>query len=249
VTWLLVGINVAVYLLLIRHGGNIVEGPPPNELAHYGAIPYALTHPGSSCGWIAVETFSGPAEGVACASAGPLARAVAATAPLPAWETAFTSMFVHASLLHIAGNMLFLAIFGPSVEEALGRLRYLAFYLVGGLIALVAQVAADPSSTAPMVGASGAIAAVLGGYLVLYPRARILTLVLIVLFFTVVELPAVVLLLLWFGLQLVEAEVHGVGSGGGVANFAHIGGFLFGAVAIRLIARRRATPPPHPAWS
>ena len=233
---------------MIRHGGNLLEGPPPNELAHYGLIPYALTHPGTSCGWIAVETFRGPAEGVACASSGQLGRAVAATAPLPAWETVFTSMFVHASLLHIAGNMLFLAIFGPSVEEALGRLRFLLFYFAGGIAAAAAQTAADPSSLDPLVGASGAIAAVLGGYLLLYPRARILTLVLILFFVTVVELPAVVLLVLWFGLQVVEAEVHGVGSGGGIANFAHIGGFLFGMLTIRLVARRRARLPTAPAW-
>lgn len=239
---------MVVYLLMVRHGGNILEGPPPTELAHYGLIPYALTHPTTRCGWITVETLRGPAEGVACASGGPLSRAIAASSPLPAWETVFTSMFVHASLLHIAGNMLFLAIFGPSVEEALGRLRFILFYLVGGLVAAVAQTAADPSSTAPLVGASGAIAAVLGGYLLLYPTARVLTLVLIIFFVTVVELPAILLLALWFGLQVLEAEVHGVGSGGGIANFAHIGGFLFGLATVRFLARSRARPPAYPAW-
>ena len=99
-------------------------------------------------------------------------------------------MFMHASFLHIAGNMLFLWIFGNNVEDSMGPVKYIFFYLLGGIAALALQVAVDPSSTAPTVGASGAIAAVLGGYIVLYPRARVLTLVFIILFFTVIELPA-----------------------------------------------------------
>ena len=107
-------------------------------------------------------------------------------------------MFMHASFLHIAGNMLFLWIFGNNVEDSMGPVKYIFFYLLGGIAALALQVAIDPSSTAPTVGASGAIAAVLGGYIVLYPRARVLTLVFIILFFTVIELPAWVMLGLWF---------------------------------------------------
>jgi len=245
----LVAINVAVYLLLIRHGGNLLEGPAPAELVRYGAVPYALTHPGVHCAALVVQTLAGPAETIGCAKGGgEVGAAIAASHPLPTWETVFTSMFTHASLLHIGGNMLFLAIFGPSVEDAMGRVRYLLFYLVGGVVALTAQVAAGPNSTAPMVGASGAIAAVLGGYLLLYPRARVLTLLLILFFFTVVELPAVFLLVLWFGLQVLEAEVHGEGSGGGIANFAHIGGFLFGLLTVRLLATRRQAVPRYPVW-
>ena len=115
-------------------------------------------------------------------------------------------MFMHASILHIAGNMLFLWIFGNNVEDSMGRVRFLAFYVVGGLAALALQVAVGAGgseSVAPTVGASGAIAAVLGGYVVLYPRARVLTLVLIILFFTVIELPAMVMLGLWFAEQAV----------------------------------------------
>ena len=110
---------------------------------------------------------------------------------IPTWQTVFTAMFMHASLLHIAGNMLFLWIFGNNVEDAMGPVKYIFFYLLGGIAALALQVAIDPNSTAPTLGASGAIAAVLGGYILLYPRARVLTLVFIIFFFTVIELPAI----------------------------------------------------------
>jgi len=169
--------------------------------------------------------------------------------------TALTSMFLHASFLHIFGNMIFLAIFGPTVEDAMGRVRFLTFYLLGGLIALGAQIGADPGSTAPTLGASGAIAAVLGGYILLYPRARVIALVFIVFFFTLVEIPAVFLLGFWLVEQLYFslaglASVGGAGSSSeGVAYFAHIGGFAFGLLAIKLfVARRspRATAPPSP---
>src|SRR6202012_2284164 len=121
------------------------------------------------------------------------------------WQTVFTGMFMHASILHIGGNMLFLWIFGNNVEDSMGPAKFIAFYLVGGIAALALQVAVDPSSTAPTVGAAGAIAAVLGGYIVLYPRARVLTLIFIILFFTVIELPALVVLAIWF----IEQAVFG----------------------------------------
>jgi membrane associated rhomboid family serine protease len=176
--------------------------------------------------------------------------------PQPAtWETVFTSMFLHASFLHIFGNMIFLAIFGPTVEDAVGRLRYPVFYLLGGLVALGAQVAANPGATGPTLGASGAIAAVLGGYILLYPRARVLALVFIVFFFTLVEVPAVFLLGFWFleQLYLGTTGLAGTGSGEGVAYFAHIGGFVFGLLAIRLFVKRGrgsagAPQPPLPVY-
>jgi membrane associated rhomboid family serine protease len=148
-------------------------------------------------------------------------------------------MFMHGSLLHIAGNMLFLWIFGNNVEDSMGPFRFLAFYLLGGLIATAAQVAVSPDSTTPTLGASGAIAAVLGGYAVLYPRARVITLVFIIIFVTVIELPALLVLGGWFLLQLVDATAQPVGGGGGVAYFAHIGGFLFGLLVIRLFANNQ----------
>jgi membrane associated rhomboid family serine protease len=246
VTVVLVAINVVAYLLAIRHGGSFFGGPTDATQARYGAIPYALTHPNAQCHLLTLQTVEGEAAAVNCGSQAPAAAEGATESPLPPpWVTVFTSMFMHANFLHIAGNMLFLAIFGPTIEDAMGRGRFTAFYLLGGLAALVTQVAFNPSSTAPMLGASGAIAAVMGGYIVLYPRARVLTFVLIFLFFTVVELPAVALLGVWFALQILEAEVRGTGNGGGVANFAHIGGFIFGLALIHLLARHRKPVPPR----
>jgi membrane associated rhomboid family serine protease len=147
-------------------------------------------------------------------------------------------MFEHGSLLHIGGNMLFLWIFGNNVEDSMGRVRFAIFYLLGGLFATGTHVLASTGSEVPTLGASGAIAAVLGGYAVLYPRARVLTLIFIIIFVTVIELPALVVLGLWFLLQIASASAqHGDISGGGVAYYAHIGGFLFGVLLIRLFAK------------
>jgi membrane associated rhomboid family serine protease len=162
------------------------------------------------------------------------------------WQTAFSSMFMHASFLHIAGNMLFLWIFGNNVEDSMGRVKFILFYLAGGLAALALQVAVDPNASGPTIGASGAIAAVLGAYIVLYPRARVLTLVFIIFLFTVIELPALAMLGIWFAEQAVfgAAGLTNPAGGGGVAYFAHVGGFVFGALAIRLLATRRHQVPP-----
>jgi membrane associated rhomboid family serine protease len=151
----------------------------------------------------------------------------------------FVSMFLHGGWLHLAGNMLFLWVFGNNVEDRLGRIGFVVFYVLGGLAATALQLAFDPNSAVPNVGASGAIAAILGAYLVLFPRARIHTLV-IFLFITFVELPAVVVLVGWFVLQLFSG-VGGMGRelGGGVAYWAHVGGFAFGWVVTFLLFRRR----------
>ncbi|HEY5198359.1 MAG TPA: rhomboid family intramembrane serine protease [Solirubrobacteraceae bacterium] len=164
------------------------------------------------------------------------------------WATAISSMFLHASPLHLLGNMLFLFIFGNNVEDAMGRLRFLAFYILGGLAALALQIAVDPNSLAPTIGASGAIAAVLGGYILLYPRAKILSLVFIILFFTVVEIPAILMLGIWFAEQAVLAGAglaDPAGAGGGVAYFAHLGGFVFGLLLIKVFATTRSRGPGH----
>jgi membrane associated rhomboid family serine protease len=237
----LIALNVVAYLLEIRHGGSFFGGPTGRVDVRYGAIPYELTHPGKHCELVSLHTPSGIAESIACQGQPDVHGT---PGPQPAtWLTALTSMFLHASFLHIFGNMIFLAIFGPTVEDAMGRLRYTAFYLVGGLVALGAQVAAGPSSTGPTLGASGAIAAVLGGYILLYPRARVITLVFIVFFVTIIEVPAVLLLGFWFAEQvwLGLEGLAGVG-GEGVAYFAHIGGFAFGLLTIRLLATRRTQP-------
>jgi membrane associated rhomboid family serine protease len=240
VTVVLVAINVIAYLLEIRHGGSFFGGPAENVAVHYGAIPYELTHPGSHCDLATAHSAEGVLSTVACQGQAGVSGTPGAQ---PAtWETAITSMFLHGSFLHIFGNMLFLVIFGPNVEDATGRARYLAFYLLGGLVALGAQVLVSPDSTAPTLGASGAIAAVLGGYLLLYPRARVLTLVFIVFFVTIVEVPAVLLLGFWFLEQLyfgAAGLASPLGGGEGVAYFAHIGGFAFGLALIRLFAKHR----------
>jgi len=158
------------------------------------------------------------------------------------YNTENTAMIKHSGLLHIGGNMLFLWIFGNNIEDAMGRARFIIFYLLGGLAALALQIAVDPTSTVPTLGASGAIAAVLGGYILLYPRARVLTVVFIILFFTIIEIPAMVVLGFWFVLQVLDGAGTffnpSANGGGGVAYFAHIGGFAFGLLTIRLFAQR-----------
>jgi len=179
--------------------------------------------------------------------------------PISAYLTLITSMFMHGGIAHIFGNMLFLFIFGDNIEDRLGHLRYLIFYLVCGVLAGLSHVfatalfASDASSLlVPSLGASGAIAAVLGGYIVLYPRARILSLVFIVFFVTIVEVPAVLLLGFWFLEQIYFGAAdlsNPLGGGGGVAYFAHVGGFLFGLALIGVFAvRRSAQPPRYPVY-
>jgi membrane associated rhomboid family serine protease len=242
VTIALVALNVIAYLLSVRHGGSVLSGPSTRTVIDNAAIPYDFAHPGNYCTLAStVEEFGNAQTTVLC-------RHGAFPGQLPTWETIFTSMFMHGGVLHIAGNMLFLAIFGPNVEDAMGHLRFLAFYLLGGVVALAAQVIVDPSSTAPTLGASGAIAGVLGGYIVLYPRARILSLVFIIFFVTIIEVPAVFLLGFWFLEQLAFGAtglVNPAGGGGGVAYFAHVGGFLFGLALIGVFATRRSSEPPR----
>ena len=152
----------------------------------------------------------------------------------------FTSMFLHGGWLHLIGNMWFLWIFGDNVEDALGSIRYAVFYLLTGLAAGLTHYALDPSSALPTVGASGAIAGVLGGYAVLYPKARVLTLVPLGFILQLMELPALVVLGLWFAIQAVSGLFSLGWQGGGIAWWAHVGGFLAGVLAIRLFAPRPA---------
>ncbi len=146
-------------------------------------------------------------------------------------------MFTHAGLLHLGGNMLFLWIFGNNVEDSMGPVRFVIFYLLGGIAALALQTAINPDSTTPTLGASGAIAGVLGGYIVMYPRARVLTLIFLIIFFTFVELPAFVFLFIWFAQQAVFGAIGLTDptGGGGVAYFAHVGGFVFGWIVTRVL--------------
>ena len=148
----------------------------------------------------------------------------------------FTAMFLHGSIPHAAFNMLYLWIFGNNVEDMMGHGRFVVFYLACGLIASLTQVAASPLSQVPMIGASGAVSGILGAYLVLFPTARVLTLIFLVFFIRVVSLPAVILLGFWFLLQVLDI---GPLSSGGVAVLAHIGGFVSGAALIAVFRRRR----------
>ena len=150
------------------------------------------------------------------------------------WITILTAMFMHASWSHIIGNMIFLWAFAPEIEDAMGRGRYLVFYILGGMVAMLAQAAADPHSTIPNLGASGAIAAVMGAFLVTYPRDRIRAVLFIFVFFRVTFIPAALLIGFWFLTQLFNAGAVARVQTGGVAYLAHIGGFLFGAVTARL---------------
>ncbi len=209
VTVALIAINVIVYFVFEQ--GLWGLGDVGNErVVEYGAIPAEITDPGFEVG---------PSD------------------QAPFWLTILTSMFMHGSLLHLGGNMLFLWIFGNNIEDSMGRLTFVLFYLLGGLAALGLHVVSDSESVIPTVGASGAIAAVLGAYARLYPRARVVTLVFIVIIVTVITLPALLVLGVWLLLQLLPAFSDPVtGGGGGVAYFAHIGGFVFGALAIKLFA-------------
>jgi len=150
------------------------------------------------------------------------------------WITILTAMFMHASWSHIIGNMIFLWAFAPEIEDAMGPGRYFVFYIVGGLVAMLAQAGADPHSTVPNLGASGAIAAVMGAFLVTYPRDRIRTILVIFIFVRITFIPAALLIGFWFLTQLFNAGQVAQAQTGGVAYLAHIGGFIFGAATARL---------------
>lgn len=149
------------------------------------------------------------------------------------WVTILTAMFMHGSWSHILGNMIFLWAFGPEIEDSMSRLKYLTFYLLGGIIAMLAQVVASPSSTVPNLGASGAIAAVMGAFLVTYPRDKIKVLLFILIFVRVTMIPAALLIGVWFLIQLMNVGSIAATQTGGVAYLAHVGGALFGAIAAR----------------
>lgn len=158
----------------------------------------------------------------------------ASTSLVPPPFTILTAMFVHGGLLHLGGNMLFLWIFGDNVEDTLGHFKFFLFYLGTGIIASLTQIFAYPASAVPMIGASGAIAGVLGAYFLLFPRAKIYTLVFLVIFVTVIKIPAIIFLGLWFLIQVLSS-----GFESGVAWYAHIGGFIAGAIAIIVIRQKR----------
>lgn len=159
--------------------------------------------------------------------------------PSAAWRTIFTSMFLHGGWFHIINNMWVLYIFGDNVESSMGGIRYFIFYLLSGVAAVLLQTYVLPSSAVPMIGASGAIAGVLGAYLILFPRSRIASLVPLLFIFTIIEIPAVIFLIFWFVSQLYSGLFAIQGGGeSGIAWWAHIGGFIFGLVMVFFFRRR-----------
>jgi membrane associated rhomboid family serine protease len=221
----LIGLNVLAFLYQLSLGLDS-RGPGAGAaeafVFEFGVIPCRLTD--------------------ACPAT--LARA-AGDFPHP-WATIFTSMFLHGGLLHIGGNMLYLWIFGNNVEDTLGHGRFLVFYLASGVAAAVGQTLVSPTSAIPMIGASGAVSGVLGAYLLLFPYATILTLVTFGFFIRFLHVPAVIVLGFWIVLQLLNgyitfsAQTLGRGESGGVAWFAHIGGFLAGMLLLFLLRPRRS---------
>ncbi len=213
--------GVTLTLVILNVAAFLYEASLPSYLAQElvlrrGLVPGAITH---------------------LPSLGPGAVA-------PGLASLITSMFLHGDLLHLGGNMLFLWIFANNVEDVLGHIRFVIFYLSCGLAAAAAQIAALPDSTVPVVGASGAIAGVLGAYMLLFPHARILTLVPLF-FVTLVRLPAFVVLGMWFIFQVLHSVMAAGRGGGGVAWFAHVGGFVAGMLLLALFLPRRRRKPPR----
>ncbi len=232
VTVALIVINVLAYFLWQRGGITLGDPTSPHyfdNLVRYSEFPFEVTHPGQQCIPVNEQTFE-------------CAKSYGAQYDLPpTYLTVFTAMFMHGGLLHLGGNMLFLWIFGNNVEDSMGPVKFVIFYLLAGLAATAGQLLVGPDAKVPNLGASGAIAGVLGGYLLLFPKARVVTVIFIVFFFTIVELPALVILGFWFIQQLLFGyfDLNSGGVGGGVAYFAHIGGFVFGLIAIKLFADER----------
>ena len=218
VTLGLIALNVLAYFFF-QHGTLSLDEPHSRaylcNLGDYAAVPREFTDP----------AYARPT----CAFEG---------GPSP-WITPLTAMFMHGGLLHLGGNMLFLWVFGNNIEDAMGSVRFAVFYVLGGLAALALQVLVDPDAAVPTIGASGAVAAVLGGYILLYPRARVWTF----LWLIVLPVPAFLVLGFWFVQQVAFGYLGFADPTGGdssVAYFAHIGGFVFGLATIRLWVRRPA---------
>ncbi|MDX1577779.1 MAG: rhomboid family intramembrane serine protease [Gemmatimonadota bacterium] len=217
VTYLLIAANVGVWLLVqgMGQGSAFLE-----SLCAFGSIPGEIT--GSL------------AEGERV----PLGPDATCRVGGLGWETIFTSMFMHGGWFHLIGNMWFLWVFGNNIEDSMGHARYLVFYLLTGILASAAHVATAPASGVPTVGASGAISGIMGAYLVLYPRVRIQTLFIIVIFLRVFRIPAWAMLAYWFALQLYLGWGTAGAQGGGVAFWAHIGGFVAGLVLVKPFERK-----------
>lgn len=218
VTLTFIALNVGAWILVQGAGSTL---PLARSVCNLGLIPGELT------GLLPPGSQFGMGDGLVCV-----------TDPGRQGVNVLTSMFLHGSWMHLIGNMWFLWLFGNNVEDSMTRPRFVVFYLGCGLAAALLQVVLDPRSNIPMVGASGAISGVMGAYLVLYPRVRVFTLVPLGFFITSIALPAWVMLLYWGALQLLGGFTSMGAEGGGVAFWAHVGGFLAGVVGVKLFARR-----------
>ena len=216
VTFVIVAINVFVWLFVQQAGAG--DGFVAS-LCSLGAIPADIT------GGIDPGTLIQLGPGVECQVGG------------FGWLTLLTSMFMHGGWMHLIGNMWFLWVFGNNIEDSMGHVRFVVFYLLCGALASAAHILTDPSSVVPTVGASGAISGIMGAYLVLYPRVRVQTLFFLVVFVRVIPLPAWVLLVQWIVIQVWSGVSTYGAEGGGVAFWAHIGGFVAGVVLIKLFER------------
>jgi membrane associated rhomboid family serine protease len=241
VTLALIAANLIVFLISPIARGPIIGSPSTEQLCQqqayflrWGAVPTELTHNRQ------LPFTVGPAADIPdrCFRVRP------SYSKMP-WLSSITSIFVHGGWLHVLGNMLFLWVFGNNVEDRFGPIRYLLFYLLVGVAATYGFAFTNRDSTQPLVGASGAIAGVLGAYLILYPRARVLSLVPF-LFFLPLRLPAWIVLGLWFVLQAVYAEGAGMSGGGEVAYLVHVIGFALGVVYVALLGQRLRPPPTRP---
>ena len=216
ITLLLMGACVGAWIYL--QGAGLSQEALMGSVCGLGTIPAEIT-----------GTWTGelPARGESPCRLGGLT-----------WQTLFTSMFLHGGWMHLIGNLWFLWIFGNNIEDSMGHLRFLAFYLLTGLVATGSHIAAEPSSVLPMVGASGAISAIMGAYLVLYPRTRVYTLFIIIIIIRVFPIPAWFFLGYWFFLQVASSSIQAGAGGGGVAFWAHIGGFVAGLALVKVFQNR-----------
>jgi membrane associated rhomboid family serine protease len=219
VTWALVLANVAVWIFL--EGAGTSPRVLGEAVCTYGAIPAEIT--GRTGGMSGVDLGPGAP---ACLFGG------------LTWSAVLTSMFMHGGWMHLISNMWFLWIFGNNVEDSMGHLRFLVFYVLCGALASAAHIVSAPGSAVPMVGASGAISAVMGAYLLLYPRVRVHTLFIIIIFIRIVPVPAWIILIWWFVLQVLSGLVDPA-TGGGVAFWAHVGGFVAGLSLVKLFENRQ----------
>jgi membrane associated rhomboid family serine protease len=218
VTVILIIMNVAAWILIQGAGSTV---PLAASVCNLGLIPGELT------GLAPAGAKFAMGEGLVCV-----------TDPGRGLGNVFTSMFLHGSWMHLIGNMWFLWLFGNNIEDSMTRPRFIFFYLISGLAAALLQVMVDPGSIIPMVGASGAISGVMGAYLVLYPRVRVFTLVPLGFFITSIALPAWAMLVYWAVLQLAGGFTTIGAEGGGVAFWAHLGGFIAGVILVKIFARR-----------